>query len=114
LRFSSTTPANFPLPRTAARLGFVLLALRARRNRHSRHEPTLRQEGFRKDSSANCGTSWTAPLAVAGGGSPPEPPPTVAASPETIREIPEDKTSEVYVHRANSANDIASRFGTVI
>jgi hypothetical protein len=29
---SSTTPANFPLPRTAARFGFVLLALRARRS----------------------------------------------------------------------------------
>src|SRR6266540_1725396 len=32
---SSTTPANFPLPRTAARLGFDLLATRARRKQHS-------------------------------------------------------------------------------
>jgi hypothetical protein len=33
---SSTLPTNFRLPPTAARLGFDLLALRARRKRHSR------------------------------------------------------------------------------
>ena len=53
---SSTTPANFPLARTAARLGFVLLALRARRNRHCTRASTSRQ-GAGRESFANCGTS---------------------------------------------------------
>src|SRR6266540_4386923 len=46
---SSTPPADFPLPRTAARLGFVLLALRARR----RQDSTLGS----KDTSRGKGTN---------------------------------------------------------
>jgi hypothetical protein len=40
---SSTAPANFPLPRTAARCGFGLLALRARRKNDSRPQCAVSQ-----------------------------------------------------------------------
>src|SRR3954468_15942007 len=50
---SSTTPAGFPLARTALGCGFDLLALRARRNRQPRERPCPAQGGV-DGSRAKC------------------------------------------------------------
>ncbi len=52
---SSTSPANFPLPRTTARSGFVLLASRARRRGDSSPSEICLQGGAARKMSANCG-----------------------------------------------------------
>src|SRR6266852_3437512 len=51
---SSTPPTDLPLPRRAPRWGFDLIALRARRSRHSRVRPGAMQGGPRKKSVAIC------------------------------------------------------------
>src|SRR4051794_24216291 len=53
---SSTTPAGFPLARTALGCGFDLLALRARRNRHARRGPGAGEGGV-DGRAANWGGS---------------------------------------------------------
>src|SRR5437870_8642791 len=52
---SSTLPTDLRLPPTAARLGFVLLALRARRNGDNRGRVQVRQGGPGAKFLAICG-----------------------------------------------------------
>src|SRR5437016_2677338 len=52
---SSTLPTDLPLPRTAYRLSFGLLASRTRRKRHSVTGARATQEGPRTISHARCG-----------------------------------------------------------
>src|SRR5439155_539728 len=51
---SSTQPTNVPLPRTAARLGFDLIALRARRKRKPMRWDMSAQGGAETKIRANC------------------------------------------------------------
>src|SRR6266545_4347237 len=79
---SSTPPADFPLPRTAARLGFVLLALRARRKQDCTRKRTSPSRAFADESAAICeGSFWN--LARRPGGPVSSLEPRQVATPET-------------------------------